>query len=104
MTLSNHGYLGYLVLTNNTFWNSLPTDVQQVIKKTLEEVTEWEREVAQSLNHEKLTMIRECNCISVHELSDEERKAWEEAFKPIYQTFSERFGARYISHLPKNKK
>ncbi|WP_431810717.1 DctP family TRAP transporter solute-binding subunit [Lysinibacillus capsici] len=38
LTISNHGYLGYLLLMNNEFWNSLPKNVQELLIDTLEEV------------------------------------------------------------------
>lgn len=31
LTVSNHGFIGYAVLTNAAFWHSLPPDVRQVI-------------------------------------------------------------------------
>ena len=29
ITMSNHGYLGYLVVASEKFWNELPKDLQE---------------------------------------------------------------------------
>src|SRR5699024_8757833 len=49
ITVSNHGYLGYLVLMNADFWHSLPDDIQVIILDVLDETTAWEIEVAQEV-------------------------------------------------------
>lgn len=103
MIVSSHGYLGYTVLMNEKFWNGLPPDIQTALKESMAEVTEWEQQLAKELNEEGLKEIKACGCMEIHYLSDKERQVWEEAFKPIYQKFEDRFGAKYIKQLPKNK-
>jgi len=104
ITVSNHGYLGYVVLMNNQFWKKLPDEVQIVILDALEEVTAWQQSLAEEVNREKYDYLTACQCIDIHELSDAERKQWEEALLPLYESFSERYGAIYIDYLPKNKR
>ena len=103
LTVSNHGYLGYVLLMNKEFWDKLPEDVKKLILETLMEVSEWERETARQLNAKNLTELEDCQCIDIHYLTSDERQTWEEAFKPVYDYFTERFGAKYVEMLPKNK-
>jgi tripartite ATP-independent transporter DctP family solute receptor len=103
LTVSNHGYLGYTVLVDKKFWSELPKDVRSLIEETMAEVTIWEKKKAQQLNKQSLAEIKNCSCMDIHYLSEEEQRMWEEAFQPVYQNFKNRFGAKYIDHLPKNK-
>lgn len=105
LTISNHAYLGYLVLVNRDFWNELPEEIKAVFQETLAEVTEWEKELALELNEKKIAELEQCECIAIYELTEKERKEWEQAFEPLYTYFIERFGSKYIEYLPKyNKK
>jgi C4-dicarboxylate-binding protein DctP len=103
LTVSNHGYLGYVVIVNKKFWDGLPKDVQMVIKETMKEVTEWEVQLAKELNRKNLREIETCSCIEIYELSKQEKQQWEDALKPVYKQFEARFGAEYIEQLPKFK-
>lgn len=103
MTLSNHGYLGYVLLINKQFFEDLPEEVQTLFTDTLAEVSEWEQQVAHELNEKELSTLEECSCIEIYQLSDEEKQQWEEAFEPVYDFYRGRFGAKYINSLPKIK-
>ena len=37
LTLSSHGYLGYLVVMNEQFWNKLPKDLQEKVTQAMKE-------------------------------------------------------------------
>lgn len=101
LTISNHGYLGYLVLMNNQFWEQLPEEIKGTIRETLAEVTAWEMEIAKEINKQQLLEIEQCECISIHVLTEEERQRWEDALQPVYGYYIDRFGAKYINHLPR---
>lgn len=104
LTVSNHGYLGYVLLMNKEFWDELPENVQAIISDTLLEVNEWQREIAKKVNNEKMAELEDCQCINIYHLSEEERKAWEKFFLPVYDYYEERFSDKYIKALPKFKK
>ena len=87
VTISNHGYLGYVVLTNSSFWAGLPEDIRVILEEALEEVTQWQRELAMYLNEKDLDLIMELEEIHAHILSEEEKEAWREAFLPLYDDF-----------------
>lgn len=104
LTVSNHGYLGYLLLMNKEFWGELPLEVQELILETLVEVNEWEWETARKVDAEKLVELENCHCIDIYRPTTEEHQLWEEAFRPVYDYYIERFGAEYIDLLPKFRK
>lgn len=104
LTISNHGFLGYFVLVNGEFWNELTDENKMIILETMEEISEWETEIAQKTNEESYQKLEECNCIEIYELTEEERATFEQAFEPIYEEFAQKYGNHYIDYLPKNIK
>ncbi|WP_149027003.1 DctP family TRAP transporter solute-binding subunit [Novibacillus thermophilus] len=104
MTISNHGYLGYLVLMNEKFWQNLSDEIQIVLLESMQEVTEWERGIAEEINRENRQTLEQCDCVNLHELTHEERVVWERALEPLYDSFTEQFGDKYIHYIPKFKK
>jgi len=97
MTLSNHGYLGYAVITNSEFWEGMPEDVRTQVEKALDETTQWVRENGQRLNQENLDKIKaDCTLKEIHTMTEEEKQAWMEATSGVYDQFREEVGAELI--------
>ncbi|MDD4237103.1 MAG: DctP family TRAP transporter solute-binding subunit [Desulfotomaculaceae bacterium] len=102
LTLSNHGYMGYVVLTNQKFWAGLPVDVRKTLESTLLEVTEWEREQAFVLDKQSLEIVVNSGLIQVHQQTETEKKQWSIALKPVYLEFKNLIGtdmADYIEEM-----
>jgi C4-dicarboxylate-binding protein DctP len=57
-TLSDHGFLGYAVITNKKFWDGLPTDVRGQLEKALAEATAYANVIAQAKNDEALAEMK----------------------------------------------
>jgi C4-dicarboxylate-binding protein DctP len=91
LTLTNHGYLGYLVVMSKKFYNSLPADLQKQVIQAMNEATEKERIYAEELNTAQLGKIKEyadkTGKLTVHTLTDEQREAWKDAVSKIYPEF-----------------
>ena len=91
MTITNHGYLGYLVVMSKKFWNSLPADLQANVKQAMNEATIKEREYAQELNDSQYAKIQEyaksTGKLEIFELTPEQRNAWKVAVSKIYPEF-----------------
>jgi len=91
LTISNHGYLGYLVVMSKKFWNSLPDDLKANVKQAMKEATAKERELAQQLDQEQFEQIKkyakETGKLEIYKLTEEQRDAWREAESKIYSEF-----------------
>jgi len=91
ITLSNHGYLGYLVVMSKKFWNKLPSDLQANVKQAMNDATDKERMYAQELDKAQLKLIKEWGAktgkVQVHEMNAAQTKAWKDAVSPIYSKF-----------------
>ena len=91
MTLSNHGYLGYLVVMSKKFYNSLPKDLQEAVKQAMKEATAKERELAAQLDKEQFNKIKEyadkSGKLKIYKLDDKQKAAWRAAMEKIYPEF-----------------
>lgn len=88
MTKSDHGYLGYFVLTQKEFWESIPAESKKILESVLTDVTEWERNLALEIDQEHYTDLKERKHLEIYELSNEEKAEWRSAFYPTYEWFS----------------
>lgn len=102
VTVSNHGYLGYVVLTNATFWHRLPPEVRQVLEETMAEVTVWEREIAAAENARALALVEQSGFCQVIELPEEERERWRRAMRPVYLQFEDVIGPELLAAVSGN--
>ena len=91
LTVTNHGYLGYLVVMSQKFWNSLPADLQEDVKQAMNDATQKEREFAAQLNNEQFGLIKEyaekTGKLEIINLNDEQKDAWRNAVSKIYPEF-----------------
>jgi len=91
LTLTNHGYLGYLVVISKKFWDKLPSNLQKNLKQAMKEATVKERAYAEELNTIQLNKIKEyarkTKSLKIHTLSQTQTKHWREAVKPLYAKF-----------------
>ncbi|RXK07158.1 TRAP transporter substrate-binding protein [Halarcobacter bivalviorum] len=91
LTISDHGYLGYLVVMSQKFWNSLPADLQEDVKQAMKDATDKEREFAAQLNNEQFELIKEyadkTGKLEIINLNEEQKDAWRNAVSKIYPEF-----------------
>ncbi len=91
LTISDHGYLGYLVVMSKKFWKSLPADLQANVKQAMKEATAKEREYAKALETEQFNEIKkyaeETGKLKIHTLTAEQKDAWRKAVSKIYPEF-----------------
>ena len=78
MTVTDHGYLGYAVITNKKFWDGLPADVRGQLEKAMEEATVYANKIAK----EERADLR-AKLIPVHQ--DVASRVGKEQLEAIYQ-------------------
>ncbi|MDI6906278.1 MAG: TRAP transporter substrate-binding protein [Thermoanaerobacterales bacterium] len=95
LTVSAHGRLDYVVLTNTTFWNSLTDDQKKIITDAMAEATDYAIKLADELNAKSFETLKNSG-LEVYNLTDADRKAFEEALKPVYDKYVPIIGQEYI--------
>ena len=96
LTLSNHGYLGYLVVTNKIFWNKLNDQQKALISQAMKEATDYGNKLALQMDQDYLAKIKASGKTTVHTLTPEQRKAWKTQMMTIYPKFYDVIGKDLI--------
>ena len=95
VTETNHGVLDYLVVVSTDWWNDLPEDVRGELATILDEVTVERNEAVVEIEEESKQAIIETG-VEVRTLSPEQRKAWAEAMRPVWDQFAGEIGQDVI--------
>lgn len=100
LTLSNHGYLGYLVIMSERFWKGFPNDLKPLVLQAMSEATKYEREAAAEDENELLAQMREYEAkakdFTIYELNETQIAAWKKAMESIYPKFYDTIGEDLI--------
>ena len=57
-TLSQHGYIGYVVVVNKAFWDGLPGDIRTQLTKAMAEATQYSNDISEKENAEALDEMK----------------------------------------------
>ncbi|MEM8785302.1 MAG: DctP family TRAP transporter solute-binding subunit, partial [Pseudomonadota bacterium] len=95
ITESNHGILDYLVVTSTEWLDSLDEDVREQFLTILREVTETRNAASEEVNQKNRQAIIDAGG-TVRTLTAEQRNAWVEAMKPVWDQFEDDIGADLI--------
>jgi len=95
-TESDHGYLGYMVVTNAKFWSGLPADVRTELEKILAEVTIEVNKSSTALNNGDRQKIKDSGKTEILPFTAEQRAAWKAAMKPVYDKFTGDIGKEIV--------
>jgi C4-dicarboxylate-binding protein DctP len=101
MTVSNHGYLGYIVLINKSTWDKLSREHQEAIESAMAETTAWIRQYAKKMNDRALEEMKEKHLIAIHMQTDEEKKLWQKQLASVYYQFKDVIGEPVITEWEK---
>ncbi len=96
-TITNHGYVGYLVAVNPTFWAGLPDDIRAGLEEIMNEVTDWENSRAAEINAANLEQIRESGRTEIVSLDADELGSWRDAMRPVWEEFEGNIGTDIIA-------
>ncbi|WP_170357656.1 DctP family TRAP transporter solute-binding subunit [Ruegeria arenilitoris] len=86
-TETNHGIIDYLVVTSVDWLDSLDPEVREQFLTILAEVTEERNKEAFAVNEKAKQAIIDAGG-SIRELTPEQRQAWVDAMKPVWDKFS----------------
>ena len=100
-THSEHGYVGYAVITNKRFWDGLPADVRANLGKAMAEATAFTNEIAQKENDEALDEIKKSGKSQIITLTAAEKAAWRKALEPVYTEMISRVGKEILAEFEK---
>ena len=92
VTVTDHGYLGYAVITNKKFWDGLPGPVREQLGRALGEATALANRIAREENEAALAAVKKTGKVDVFVPSAAEKAAWRKALAKVHEQMAGRIG------------
>lgn len=99
MTLTNHGYIGYVVVANKKFWDGLPPDIRGQLTRAMDEATAFGNGKSEKENAEALAEIKKAGKTEILIPTAEETLQMRKAMEPIYADMEKRVGKGLIEEV-----
>lgn len=93
--LTGHVYGPHLFLMSDRTMKKLPKDIVEIIKKTVKDVTDYQRELSQEQESQYIEKLKK-EGMDVYEV---DRSKFKEATKPVYAQFEQMFGKDLINNI-----
>ena len=101
ITVTNHGYIGYIVVVNKKFWDGIPADIKPQLDKAMKEATAYGNGQSQKENDDAMAEIKKTGKSEIITLTPEQDKAMRKALEPVYQDVAKRVGQATIDEFLK---
>lgn len=92
VSLTAHGYLGYAVVANPRFWNSLTRADRAMLAGALAEALAHGNRLSAELDRQALHHLRQTAGVQMHHLAEAERAALRRAAQPVHDGLRQRLG------------
>ncbi len=101
VAMTNHGYLGYAVITNKKFWDGLPPDIRKELEAAMAEATKYANDIALKENEDAIAKVKASGKSAVYTPTAEERAAWKKALVQVHKDLESRIGKDTIQAVYK---
>jgi len=101
LTLTEHGYLGYAVITNKKFWDGLPADIRKQLEDALEQSTRYANQIAKMENEKSLEAVKKSGKTVVYTPTAAERAAFKKVMVKTHTEMESRIGKDLIKSIYK---
>jgi C4-dicarboxylate-binding protein DctP len=101
LTLTEHGYLGYAVITNKKFWDGLPADIRKQLDDAMEQATRYANQIAKQENEQSLEAVRKSGKTVIYTPTAAERTAFKKATIKVHTEMESRIGKDLIKSIYK---
>jgi C4-dicarboxylate-binding protein DctP len=98
-TLTQHGYIGYVVVVNKKFWDGLPADVRTQLDKAMHEATDYSNDISAKENAEALEDMKKSGKTQLLTPTAAENEAMRKALQPLYTDMASRVGKKLIDDV-----
>lgn len=101
VAMTNHGYLGYAVITNKKFWDGLPADVRTALETAMVEATKYANSIAKDDNDKAMEEVRKSGKSEILVPTAEQKLAMKKALVKVHQQMADRIGKENIDTIYK---
>ena len=99
LSLTEHGYLGYAVVTNQRLWQSLSAADRELISQAMQESLTFANQIADAQNDKALLALRQSGTTRIHSLSPDQRTRLRQTVQPVQQQLASRIGVDWLKAL-----
>jgi C4-dicarboxylate-binding protein DctP len=99
--MSDHGYLGYAVITNKKFWDGLPADVRGQLEQAMAEATDYANKIAKDDNDAAIEAVKKSGKSEVFTPAAAEKAAMKKALIKTHDEVAARVGKDLIQSIYK---
>jgi C4-dicarboxylate-binding protein DctP len=100
-TVTNHGYIGYVVVVNKKFWEGLPADIRGQLDKAMAEATAYSNDISEKENTEAMDEMKKSGKTQFIVPTAAETEAMRKAMEPLYTDMASRVGKQLIDDVVK---
>ncbi|ERH50705.1 C4-dicarboxylate ABC transporter [Ectopseudomonas chengduensis] len=93
---TNHGVLDYMLVSNSRFWYGIPHQIRMELEAIIDEVTYAVNKQAEAANQADRQRIVDSGRSQVINLTAEQRQAWRDAMRPVWEQFQGQIGSDVI--------
>lgn len=101
LTVSDHGYHGYIVITNSKFWAGLPADIRTILDGAMKDTTDYFNAASEKENQDGLDAISKSGRTQIITLTPEEKRAWKKAMYKVHEEMADKIGRPLIQEIYK---
>jgi len=101
VSVSDHGYLGYAVITNKKFWDELPADIRTKLDQAMREATAHANKIAKDENDQALEAVKKSGKSQVFVPTAQEKAALKKALVKTHDEVAGRVGKDLIQSIYK---
>jgi tripartite ATP-independent transporter DctP family solute receptor len=98
LSLTGHIYTPTMLLVKRSYWDELPEDLRTTVSEILKETQAIERSVIMEQNTRYVEELKEKG-IEVNELTAEEKQVFLDLCKPVYDSYSQKYGDSLIDKI-----
>ena len=99
LSLTEHGYLGYAVVVNQRFWQSLSTSDSALVGDALREALAYGNDIADAQNDKALAALRQAGTTRIHSLSPAQRARLRQTVEPVHEALAKRIGLAWMDAM-----
>jgi C4-dicarboxylate-binding protein DctP len=99
LTVSNHGYIGWVIVVNKKFWDSLPGDIRTALEGAMKDASRYTNAISEQENDAALAAISKSGKTEIYILNDKETAEWRRALLPVQKEMAARIGTDVIGGI-----
>ena len=99
ITVSNHAYLGYLLVVSAKFWDGLPEDIRSELEQIIKEVNIEARQYAAEYANADRKRIAEAGEAKIVVPAPEQLDTWRQATAGVEKKFSRKIGKPLLTRI-----